>query len=210
MQFFRTFPAINVTNTDGSKTVATNLMVRTQLVSSLSKVPLLYYLYETQDGDSADIIASKYYDTSYRYWIFMYGNQFMDPLYDVSLSQLNFQAYMQDKYGQAAAANNQSLIAYTNGTVFQYIETIQTVDSQTLVTTSTDYIIDANTYNNFIPSTQVTVFDDGSYVTTTTSVRPQSIYEYEEQQNNNKKSVNILNNSYASQVEKQLKTLLKA
>ena len=58
--------------------------------------------------------------------------------------------------------------------------TVVTEDSTTLVTTTTDYIIDQDTYNTFMPSTNVAYFDDGSYVVTTTSARTMSIYDYEE------------------------------
>ena len=61
-----------------------------------------------------------------------------------------------------------------------------------------------------VESTTKQTFADGSYVTYTTTKNVLSIYDYELQQNEAKRNINLINSNYASDMEIQYKTLVSA
>ena len=206
MKFFKSFPKL-ISNNE----VLTNLLVRTDLLPSLSQNSSLFYNYEMQDGDTPEIIASKYYDDPYRYWLFLYSNNIMDPQWDLVLSTKLFDVYLESKYKDIATENNQTVLEYTQTNIIYYYKNITTVDSYSKTTSSDDYQIDYETYLE-LPESQtfVVLLDNGFASTITTSKFEQNIYDHELQLNENKRTVNIMNSVFAVDMENQLKSLLRS
>jgi len=204
MKFFRSFPNLMYNNE-----LLTNLLVRTDLLPTLSDNSALFYKYDFQEGDTPEILASKYYDDPYRYWLFLYGNNVMDPQWDLALSSTNFNAYLDSKYKVAANANNQTVLEYTQTNVIYYYKNISTIDSYSKTTSSDDYQIDLETYLA-LPQSQTIVISLGGGLTSTliTSKFEQNIYDHELQLNEDKRSVKIMNSRYAKEMEDQLTSLL--
>jgi hypothetical protein len=209
MRYFSNFPKLITSDGKGNVNLSTNLLTRVNLVPSLLNNPSLFYKYNLQDGDTPEIIASKYYDNPYRYWIFLYGNNIMDPQWDLALSNKNFDAYLENKYYASANSNNQTVIAYTKSTVKYYKKVVITLDSNTETETTLKYNVDAQTYAN-LPSNLVTTkyFNGSTFVTVTETKETQNIYDYELEVNENKREVNIVNRTYATSMEEKLKSLL--
>jgi hypothetical protein len=209
MRYFSNFPKLITSDGKGNVNLSTNLLTRVNLVPSLLNNPSLFYKYNLQDGDTPEIIASKYYDNPYRYWIFLYGNNIMDPQWDLALSNRNFDAYLENKYYASANSNNQTVIAYTKSTVKYYKKVVITLDSNTETETTLKYNVDAQTYAN-LPSNLVTTkyFNGSTFVTVTETKETQNIYDYELEVNENKREVNIVNRTYATSMEEKLKSLL--
>jgi hypothetical protein len=263
-------------------------MTRTNIIPKLLNNSALYYQYTMQDGDLPEMIANKYYDDPYRYWIFLYGNQTIDPQWDLGLSSENFKKYLIDKYteasknpdtgiyfegningttlsitnffsdgriiskgevitGEGVAAGTTivdflagtgstgtyrinipqtilttttmyaDVISWTKSTVKYYRKLVTTVDSLTNITTVNAFNVDEETYNN-LPENLVTVKSfppdpiSGivSTVTTTISKDTVSIYDYEDQLNDEKKQVNIINKKFVSDMESKIKNLIGA
>ena len=171
----------------------------------------LFYQYDTQEGDTPEIIANKYYGDPYRYWLFLYGNNIMDPQWDLALSETNFNLYINSKYSAAANALNQSIIQYTQTTINGYYKTISSYDPVSQTTSTNDYQLDYDTYLTIPQHQQLsTTLEDGSTVTTTITTYSQTIFDYEVSINENKRSVNILNERFAKDMENQLTTLLQS
>lgn len=207
MKFFRSFPKI----LDNKGNYVTNLLVRTDLIPELMNNESLFYQYDTQEGDTPEIIANKYYGDPYRYWLFLYGNNIMDPQWDLALSETNFNLYINSKYSAAANALNQSIIQYTQTTINGYYKTISSYDPVSQTTSTNDYQLDYDTYLTIPQHQQLsTTLEDGSTVTTTITTYSQTIFDYEVSINENKRSVNILNERFAKDMENQLTTLLQS
>ena len=209
MRYFENFPKIAITNSSNVTMLYTNIMARVNFIPSLLNNPALFYQYQLQDKDRPDVIANKYYNNPYRYWIFLYGNNIIDPFWDLPLDSNTFEIYLNDKYGAAANANNQSVIAYTQSTPYQYQKVVSSTDSTTLETTVRYFNIDQATYNS-MPSNYENygLFPDGSSVTISITKQIQTIFDYELSTNENKRNVNIVNSRYATQMEKALESLL--
>ncbi len=73
MLYFNTLPKILTNDNKNNAIVLTNLLARAELVQNLMTNPLMFYDYDIQDGDTPDIVASKYYGDSYRYWLVLFS-----------------------------------------------------------------------------------------------------------------------------------------
>jgi len=209
MRYFEVFPQIALQDQNNNYMIYTNIMARVNLIPSLINNPSIYYQYNIQEGDRPDIIATKYYNNPYRYWIFLYGNNIIDPFWDLPLTDYNFNVYLNDKYGASANANGQSVLAYTQTTPYQYQKVVTTTDSTSGLTTQRIYNTDYNTYANLpVNVVSTNYFPDGSSVSVTTSRQIQTIFDYELETNENKRLVNIIDKKYAQNMEQSLKSLM--
>lgn len=210
MEYFSALPFLTTTDGNGNSIVLRNLLVRTGLIPQLAKNPLLMYRYAVQDGDTPEIVANKYYGSPFRYWITMYGNpQMMDPQSDWPLSTKNFTIYLQDKYA-TSANGTANVLSYTLGTVHHYEKVITTIDNTTKTTAIKVVEVDQDTYNSIIPLTTTSTFPDGSSITYTVEPNAVSIYNYEDQVNESKRNISLINSQYTTQIETQYQSLVKS
>jgi hypothetical protein len=206
--YFKTLPKINMTDYKGSAVLMTNLISRVEVIQSLLNDPLLFYSYDIQEGDTPEIVADKYYGDSYRYWLVMFSNQLFDPQWDWPLTSRQFGDYLFSKYKENENDTFAQVIATTQQTIKEYRKVIKTVDSYTLDQTTKMIIIDIDTYTTGVNSSTTQTFPNGFSVTQTIEYQNISIYDYELDQNEKKRNINLINSKYASQVEAQLQTLM--
>ena len=210
MEYFSALPFLTTTDGNGNSIVLRNLLVRTGLIPQLAKNPLLMYRYAVQDCDTPEIVANKYYGSPFRYWIALYGNpQMMDPQSDWPLSTKNFTIYLQDKYA-TSANGTANVLSYTLGTVHHYEKVITTIDDTTKTTAIKVVEVDQDTYNSIIPLTTTSTFPDGSSITYTVEPNAVSIYNYEDQVNESKRNISLINSQYTTQIETQYQSLVKS
>lgn len=198
MQYFDTLPKIVSTDSTGNSKVMTNLLARSSIVPEILKNPLVYYSYDIQEGDTPEIIAHKYYGDSYRYWIVMFANELLDPLWDWPMTSRVFQKYLADKYP--------SINVYSEVEYYEKIITQYEVNSQT--TTINKVKINQSAYNT-LPVTQTETYEVATGpVVITTERNAVSVYEYELELNESKRNIKILNSNYVDLMETQLKNLM--
>jgi hypothetical protein len=197
MQYFDTLPKIIQTDANRNSILLTNLLARVSIIPEFLKNPVIYYNYDIQEGDTPEIIAYKYYGDAYRYWIVLFTNQIIDPQWDWPIESNSFAKYIDDKYS--------NINPYS--TVYQYEKVITKYDATTQTTTVENIVIDEDTYNSLVESTNTYTLPTGS-VTVTTTKRAVSYYDYEVELNDKKRNIKILNSVYVDEVEKQFKNLL--
>ena len=127
----------------------------------------------------------------------MFINQIIDPQWDWPIESNSFAKYIDDKYS--------NINPYS--TVYQYEKVITKYEATTQTTTIEKIVIDEDTYNSLVESTNTYTLPTGS-VTVTTTKRAVSYYDYEVELNDEKRSIKILNSVYVDEVEKQFKNLL--
>ena len=207
MQYFDTLPKIVYTSLSGTSALYTNLMARASIIPSVFKNPLVYYQYDLQEGDTPEIVAYKYYGDSYRYWIVLFANQIMDPQWEWPLNYNSFNAYINNKYGYSESLGTWSVFdPYSTTYELQKIVTQYDVTTQT--TTVNTVVIDQLTYNNLNESTNTYTLPTGS-VTVSVTKKILSYYDWELQKNESKRTINLLNERYVTELEKQFKNLMK-
>jgi hypothetical protein len=178
------------------------------MIPQLSRNSLLFYEYSLQDGDTPEIVATKYYNDPYRYWMVLYGNpDKLDPQGDWPLNSNQFNEYIINKYAEVAGGANNA-VSYTTGTVYQYQKIIKTTDSDTFTQSVKTIAIDETMYNDIQTSSNKFTFPNGSRVTYEISKKVISIYDYEQQQNEAKRNIKLIKSEYAQQMESQYQSLV--
>jgi hypothetical protein len=208
MKYFNSLPFIANQDSNGNYYFLKNILIRTKLVSQLAKNPMLFYKYSVQDSDTPESIAFKYYGDQYRYWLIFMANEIMDPQWDWPLTSQQFLKFLKDKYSTVAGGDN-NVLSYTQGTVHHYEKLVTTVDNNTQTTAIKSVIVDQETYNLIQSSTQTKTFADGSTVTYTTGKNAVSIYDYENDLNESKREINLINSNYVSDMETQYQALVR-
>ena len=180
------------------------------MIPQLAKNPLLFYQYEIRDGDTPEIVADKYYGSPFRYWITLYGNpNIMDPQSDWPLSQQQFALYLNDKYADDAGGV-ENVLSYALGTIHHYEKVITSIDNTSKTTATKAIEVDEDTYNSIALSNTTSTFPDGSSITYSVDKKAVSIYDYEDQLNESKRNINLINAKYTSQLETQYQSLVKS
>lgn len=103
MAYFENFPTIlySLDNKATYKEVR-NIMRRVIIREYIKNNGSLYVEYDTQDGDTAEIIADKLYGDSNMHWIVFLMNDIINPYYDMPLSSRRLERYIYDKHRGSA------------------------------------------------------------------------------------------------------------
>ncbi len=202
MLYFDTLPKIITPDQNGQAIVLTNLMVRAKLLEDFENNPMLFYQYSIQDGDTPEIIADKYYDDSYRYWLVLYSNKIFDPLWDWPLDNLTFLSYIDEKYATEAEDANQTPFEYTNTTVYAYQKITKTIDLETSLENIVYTALNQTQYNALSPSTNTYTIPNSPSCSVEISKRIVTIFDHEYEMNENKRVIKLLNNFYVTEFER--------
>jgi len=207
MQYFDTLPKVVYRSVQGTSSLYTNLMARASIITSVLKNPMVYYKYDLQEGDTPEIVAYKYYGDSYRYWVVLFANQIMDPQWEWPLSYAAFNSYINDKYGYNQSTGMWSVFD-PYATTYQFQKIITQYDAESQITTVNTVVIDELTYNNLSETTHSYNLRTGT-VTITVTKKALSYYEWELETNESKRTINLLNERYVVELEKEFKNLMK-
>ena len=108
-QYFRKFP-ITIYN----DTPSLNIMRRVDFNKNVKKLLSSFYSFQTDEGQKPETIAYDYYDDVDLDWLVYLTNDVIDPYYDVSLHQDDFEANIKKKYGSAAIAQRKVFLYRNN------------------------------------------------------------------------------------------------
>lgn len=205
MLYFNTLPKILTNDNNGYSVLLSNLVSRASLIEKLKNNPMLFYQYTIQEGDTPEMIANKYYGDSYRYWIILYSNEIMDPLWNWPLGYSQMESYLENKYATEAQLAGKPVSEYIRTTIHHYEKVITTTDLYTNERTERVMSIDYETYLSLVQYSETFENQNTSIEVTKREV---SIYDYEIAENEAKREIKIMDASYASEMEKQLKTLM--
>ena len=198
MQYFDTLPKVIYTDAVGISKIVTNIMSRVSIIPQLLKNPLNYYQYDIQEGDTPEIVAHKYYGDSYRYWIVMISNELIDPQWDWPMNNTVFSKYLENKYPNIQ----------TSSTIHHYEKIITQYDIDSMTTTINKIQITEDVYNG-LPTTQTTTYTlPAGNVVITVETNAVSIYDYELELNEDKRSIKLLNSIYVNQIETEYQKLM--
>jgi hypothetical protein len=205
MQYFSTLPKIIYTDKNKVSTLYTNLMARVSFIPDMLNNSLNFYEYDIQDGDTPEIVAHKYYNDVSRFWIVLYCNEMMDPQWDWPLSYARLTEYIDSKY-QAAGANGlhhyEKVITKTS----RGSENDQTVVER--------FVISGEEFLHLLYAVPMGIAPSSTYNFSTgfvdVTIQPTAVtnYEYEVEQNENKRSIKLLNKLYADQLETEFNKLM--
>jgi Base plate wedge protein 53 len=223
MEYFQQFPTILYTfdpNLFDYRSVV-NIFARVKILDAVLQNSLVYYQYAVKDSDTSEIIASKYYGDTKRHWMVMFANQVIDPYFDMPLKENDLENNIILQYGSLAIAqatlfrvqqfvNVTTTFAGTSNTI-SYQSTLEDSYSYDFTTGQLVSITLPTIVSPILDQgTTLVGFPDGTTVKTDTVWVAQSAYDYYIQQNEEKRQIQLLDNQYATSLEKELQSLLSS
>lgn len=216
-RYFNFFPKTLYSSNNASigLDTVTNLVARFGFEASLKENSAAFYEYDIQDGDTPEIIASKYYESPERHWIVLLFNDIYDPQYDWPLDDRTLVSYIDTKY----SANNYADTANTgikgitwalNANNIQSYYKIITVTNSDGVSNEEKLELDANTYANTQQTSGAYTLQDGSEITEVVTKQTQTYYQYEVEVNESKRTIKLLKPEFVPAVEKEFKKVIRA
>jgi hypothetical protein len=194
-RYFYEFPKLLYTR-DGVTNLVTNLLTRIATVKGEIDTSALYYEYVIKDGDTPEIIASKYYGDAELHWVVLIFNDIIDPFYDWPMEYRQFIKFLTDKYGSPATAQT---------TIHHYEKTVQTTDNTSGEVTTRVYTIDLESYND-LPAEPTEFINN--MVTEITSRGIVYSYDYENELNESKRQINLVRKELIGVIKDQFKQLM--
>jgi hypothetical protein len=213
-RYFNYFPTTvySANNASSGLDIITNLITRFGFEQSLKENSASFYKYDIQDSDTPEIIAAKFYDNPERHWIVLSFNDIYDPQWDWPLPQNSLIKYINEKYTANGSANTpaQSGIIWSQSVnnVHSYYKVITRTnsDDQSIVETIE---LDPNTWANTGAYNVNYTLQDGSVINETLTKTKKTFYEYEVEENDAKRTINLLKPEFVSAVEKEFKRVIK-
>lgn len=185
--YFSYFPTTyhDLRNT-GRKTEVTNILRRFKVKTSLQQRTDVFYEYSIQDGDRPDVIAEKFYGNAKYAWVVLHFNDIIDPQFGWPLFGADFDRYIIGKYGSMASAKS---------TVKNYYKVIRNAFVRNDGTRVPKYevVVDLTTYNSLSP----------------TARRSETQYDWEVEQNEERKQIRLIEPRYLSQLVDEVETILQ-
>ena len=184
--YFRNIPKVkyDINGTEPNKYLnVTNIMKRISFKPSVIEDITDYYPYRVKDGERPDIIShQKYGSVAYAYLI-MLINDIYDPIFDWPLSAQQFEKYLISKYGSVSSAM---------GTTKYYYQVVRAEVARTGTSErvpEVKFIVDETTYNALDITLRKT----------------QTIYDWEDELNNDKKEIRLINPNFIHDIDYQVK-----
>lgn len=192
-RYFEFFPT-----TKHSNQILVDITKRAKLLQSIGNNPNVFLPYTIKDGETAEEISYLYYGTVDYVWMIWLANTALDPYKDWPLQYRELWAYVADKY-KDEYMKSQGLDTYTDQEVVDWTQDT-TVDDNILYYINDDgeTKISAESYANPLDP----LFEASEW----TAVR---IWEAEDEANENKRIIQVINNIYAEQVATEFKRLMK-
>ena len=162
----------------------TNIMQRIRFKPSVLENITDYYPYYVREGERPDIVSFNTYGTvAYSYLILLINN-IVDPLFDWPLPSRQFENYIIEQYGSVSAAQS------TNKYYYQIVraEVARTGVSERVP--EYKIIVDQTTYNSLDASVR----------------SAQNVYDYEVEQNDNKREIKLINPYFIQDIDYEVKT----
>jgi len=216
MLYFDTLPKVLNQDQNGNYIVLTNLLARATILEDIQNNSVVFYKYNIQEGDTPETVAHKYYGDPYKYWIVLYSNQLLDPLWDWPMNYQTFIDYLTAKYDAeyrlALAAETTTAIStygYVQSTVYRYEKITTTTDLESNLVTVTKNSIDFDDYYALAETTTTYNIPGGTQATVAISKNIVYIYDYEYNLNESRREIKLLNQSFAGDMEEQFKNLMR-
>jgi len=191
--YFSQFPKINYFNV-----LATNLTLRSVFIEKLKLNSSVFYPYVIREGETADGIATWYYGAPEFDWLIYFANNIIDPHTQWPKTYGQFESFIVKKYGSIEAAKS-NIEFYRKIPEVSYISFDGSFFSST-PTASTEAVYN-NTDIRITPTTYSLIQDQINYV-------PVYTYDYENELNEEKRNILLIDNKLKNSVTTELSVLL--
>lgn len=206
-KYFKYFPKTLYTQTENSADTVTNIISRFAFENDIVENDSAYYEYEVKDTDTPEIIAGKFYGGPERHWVVLGFNQIVDPQWDWPLDYNTFIKYVDNKY-TANAANGQTGLAFAQSETYQYFKVVTRTNEKFTNNKIIERLeIDSGTFANTSANTFTLAVAGESFIIST-SKETRTYYEYEDLENEKKRTIKLLKPNFVKAVEKEFKRVI--
>ena len=162
----------------------TNIMQRIRFKPSVLENITDYYPYYVREGERPDIVSFNTYGTVAYSYLILLVNDIVDPLFDWPLPSRQFENYIIEQYGSVSSAQSTNKYYY------------QTVRAEVAKTGISERVPE---YKIIVDQTTSNSLD--------ASVRSaQNVYDYEGEQNDNKREIKLINPDFIQDIDYEVKT----
>ena len=161
----------------------TNIMKRVKFKSETIEDISEYYPYIVKDGERPDIISYVQYDTVAFAYLILLINDIQDPIFDWPLSTQQFEQFISNKYGSLESAMTSTK---------NYYQIVRAEVPRTGIAEripEVKFIVDETTYNALDLTLRTT----------------QTKYDWEDELNNDKKEIRLINPAFIHDIDYQVK-----
>jgi hypothetical protein len=184
--YFRNIPKVkyDINGAEPNKYLnVTNIMKRISFKPSVIEDITDYYPYRVKDGERPDTLSHQKYGTVAYAYLIMLVNDIYDPLFDWPLTSQQFEKYLTSKYGSVSTAM---------GTTKYYYQVIRAEVARTGTSERVPvvkFIVDQTTYDALGTGDRST----------------QSDYEWEDELNDNKRDIKLIDASLIQDIDYAVK-----
>jgi predicted lipoprotein with Yx(FWY)xxD motif len=223
MKYFESFPKTLYTfdkNTINVNAV-TNIFARNNFLKEVANNVELSYEYLIVDEDTPDTLAHKAYGDPYRSWIILLFNNIINPHYDWPLRVAVLDKYIQNKYSMTLQETQTTVHHYEREikTTSAYAGVIlnETIESSRISEYSVNYTTNAIANQTVSLPTEadsslIISSETATYPTYTVTIlkknKAVSIYTYEQEENEKRRKIRLLDPIYLDRVENEFRQLM--
>jgi Base plate wedge protein 53 len=227
MKYFQQLPSVeykDLENNDAtSKLLMTNILTRASFLKEIMDNTAVYYDYQIKENETPEMIADKLYGDPDRHWIVLMFNQIMDPFYSFPLSGIQLDDYITAKYEQTLAESQTTTHHYEqriSRSIFlndvlqetnEYVVSLSPLqlNFHTGMLEETPYLPGtADTYLDAGNSTTET-YTNGITITTDRKNYAVSNYSFEQEENEKRRNIKLLDSSFVVTVENEFRSKMK-
>lgn len=183
MSIFNYYPKIQYNNIN-----SINLLVEAEVIQKYLKDYTKFFTYVVKEGERADIIAYREYNDPKLDWVLYLINGIVDPYKDWVMDYDQFKNYLESKYNMSA--DKLTSVITPNTIAYYYYSGL-----------ASDSLATKNSFNYTMTPTTYTKLGNPAGWT------PKSIFDYENELNEQKREIKILRSVYISDLKQQVKDL---
>lgn len=193
-EYFSKYPTIIYNNI-----LARDITRRTNFLKNNLSNPYVFLPYTVKEGEKPEDIAYHYYGSVESTWLVLLCNNIIDPYYDWPLTQQQFDAYIIDKYTSISNKIENDVLYWSQ--------------DETVIDNIVNYykVTELGKTINVAPDTFPIVYSGPTIIGRNVDPgwKAYRIYQYEQDLNENKREILIVEKSYYSQIAKEFRDLIK-
>jgi hypothetical protein len=206
-RYFTNFPIVEY-----QRKLVRNVTQRSKIRDGILQDPYVFLPYTVREGEKPETVAQLYYGSVDDTWLVLLANNITDPYYQWPMDDEEFNEYFVDKYSQISGRTKADVVRWGLNTTINdnIIYWYKTLDDSDIVRVS--------------PESFRTLFlrkEDGDYILSENGRRiiasqiveegwkSVRAYEYEKQQNENKREILLIDRIYRNQVVEEFRRSLR-
>ena len=215
-KFFNYFPkVVYFSDRDQpSLDTITNLTFKFKFNEGFKENSVVYYDYIVPEGETPEILADKFYNSSERHWIILMVNNIINPLLDWPMSYTTLNKYINSKYSanNYADTSNTSVTGLSwaeSNTKEYFVKEKKTILNTGEYTEKTIFLTQQDYANTSPVTTNNYTLGDSTQIEFKRTRGTKTYYEYEQETNESKRKIKLLKNEFVPSLEKEFKDLTK-